>query len=41
MLGGNWGEKRFQIIKPGMQLGQALDESVMRAESANPKPSVP
>jgi hypothetical protein len=41
MLGGNWDEKRFQIIKPGMQLGQALDESVMRAESANPKPSVP
>jgi hypothetical protein len=33
LLWSNWDDKRFQIIEPGMQLGQALDETVMRAEA--------
>jgi hypothetical protein len=31
----NWDEQRFQIIEPGMQLGQAVDETVMRAEPSD------
>ena len=33
LLWGNWDAARFQIIEPGMQLGQAPDDSIMRAES--------
>lgn len=32
LLWGNWDDQRFQIIAPGMQLGQAADETIMRAE---------
>jgi hypothetical protein len=32
LLWGRWDAERFQIIQPGMQLGQAPDESVLRAE---------
>ncbi|MEI2723935.1 MAG: DUF1638 domain-containing protein [Verrucomicrobiota bacterium] len=32
LLWGNWDNERFQIIEPGMQLGQATDETIMRAE---------
>ncbi len=39
LLWGNWDDKRFQIIEPGMQLGHAPDESILRAEPANTKPS--
>lgn len=40
LLWGNWDAGRFQIIKPGMQLGQAPDETIMRAESVSPKPPI-
>ena len=29
--------ERFQIIEPGMQLGHAPDESIMRAEALPPQ----
>ena len=32
LLWGNWDSKRFQIIEPGMQLGHASDETIMRSE---------
>jgi len=32
LLWGNWDVERFQIIQPGMQLGHAPDETIMRAE---------
>ena len=32
LLWGNWDSKRFQIIEPGMKLGHAPDETIMRAE---------
>jgi hypothetical protein len=32
LLWGRWDNERFQIIKHGMQLGHALDESILRAE---------
>jgi hypothetical protein len=32
LLWGNWDAERFQIIEPGMQLGHAPDESILRAE---------
>jgi hypothetical protein len=38
LLWGNWDAERFQIIEPGMQLGQALDETIMRAESLPTQP---
>jgi len=34
LLWGNWDNDRFQIIEPGMRLGHAPDENVMRAELA-------
>jgi phosphoribosylformylglycinamidine synthase PurS subunit len=39
LLWGRWDEKRFQIIEPGMQLGHAPDESIMRSEPAGDKPA--
>jgi hypothetical protein len=36
LLWGNWDNARFQIIEPGMQLGQSADENIMRAEPASP-----
>ena len=33
LLWGNWDAERFQIIEPGMQLGHAPDETILRAES--------
>lgn len=33
LLWGNWDPGRFQIIEPGMQLGHAPDESILRAEA--------
>jgi len=38
LLWGNWDAERFQIIEPGMQLGHAPDESIMRTEPATAKP---
>jgi hypothetical protein len=32
LLWGNWDNERFQIIEPGMQLGHAPDERIMRAQ---------
>ena len=32
LLWGNWDSERFQIIEPGMQLGQSADENILRAE---------
>ena len=32
LLWGNWDDQRFQIIEPGMQLGHAPDETILRAE---------
>jgi hypothetical protein len=40
LLWGNWDAKRFQIIEPGMQLGQSHRiETIMRAEPVTTKPS--
>ena len=39
LLWGNWDAERFQIIEPGMQLGHAPDEKIMRAETVQAKPS--
>jgi hypothetical protein len=36
LLWGRWDTERFQIIPPGMQLGQAPDDSILRAE---PRPA--
>src|ERR1035437_5505993 len=38
LLWGNWDNERFQIIEPGMQLGHAPDETIMRAEPVQGKP---
>jgi hypothetical protein len=38
LLAGHWDAERFQIIEPGMQLGQAPDETILRAE---PVPTPP
>jgi len=38
LIWGNWDAGRFQIIEPGMQLGHAPDETIMRAESVPAKP---
>lgn len=38
LLWGNWDAERFQIIEPGMQLGHAPDEAIMRAEPVPAKP---
>jgi hypothetical protein len=38
LLWGNWDAERFQIIEPGMQLGHAPDEKIMRAETVQAKP---
>jgi hypothetical protein len=40
LLWGHWDSERFQIIEPGMQLGQAPDEMIMRAESVLTKPPI-
>ena len=40
LLWGDWDAKRFQIIEPGMQLGQAPDETILRAEPVPSKSSV-
>jgi hypothetical protein len=37
LLWGNWDAARFQIIEPGMQLGQSADENIMRAEPVQKK----
>lgn len=37
LLWGQWDEHRYQIIAPGMQLGQATDDSILRAESIPPR----
>ena len=39
LLWGNWDAARFQIIEPGMQLGHAPDETVLRAEPVQNKTS--
>ena len=36
LLWGNWDPDRFLILEPGEQLGQATDESIMRAEMPTP-----
>ena len=36
LLWGNWDAARFQIIEPGMQLGQSADENILRAEPPTP-----
>ena len=38
LLWGHWDHERFLILEPGQQLGQATDESVMRAEIPTPPP---
>ena len=38
LLWGNWDTERFQVIEPGMQLGHAPDETIMRAEPVRTKP---
>lgn len=38
LLAGRWDADRFQIIEPGMQLGQAPDEMILRAD---PVPTPP
>jgi hypothetical protein len=38
LLWGNWDARRFQIIEPGRQLGQAPDDTILRAE---PMPAGP
>ncbi len=40
LLWGNWDAQRFQIIEPGMQLGHAADETILRAEPVPSKASV-
>jgi hypothetical protein len=41
LLWGNWDEQRFQIIEPGMQLGHAPNEIILRAEPAGDKSPLP
>lgn len=41
LLWGRWDAKRFQIVEPGMQLGQAPDETILRAEPVSPPPPIP
>jgi hypothetical protein len=36
LLWGNWDNARFQIIEPGMQLGQSADGNILRAEPPTP-----
>ena len=38
LLWGNWDVERFQIIEPGMQLGHAPDETILRAEPVPTQP---
>lgn len=38
LLWGSWDTQRFLILEPGLQLGHAPDDSIMRAEAA-PTPS--
>jgi len=38
LLWGNWDDARFQIIEPGMQLGQSADENILRVEPADQAP---
>lgn len=37
LLWGNWDNERFQIVEPGQQLGQSIDEKIMRSEAAPPR----
>lgn len=37
LLWGNWDNARFQIVEPGMQLGQSADEKILRAEPVTAK----
>ena len=37
LLWGRWDNERFLILEPGMQLGHAPDESILRAETVPPK----
>jgi hypothetical protein len=37
LLWGSWDNERFQIIEPGMQLGQSADANVLRAEPVTAK----
>jgi hypothetical protein len=39
LLWGNWDNERFQIVEPGMQLGQSPDDNILRAEPVEQKPS--
>ncbi len=39
LLWGNWDHERFQIVEPGMQLGHATDETIMRSDPTPPQPS--
>ena len=41
LLWGNWDGARFQIIEPGMQLGHAPDEAILRSEPVPKKPADP
>jgi hypothetical protein len=41
LLWGNWDDERFQIVEPGMQLGHAPDERILRAEPLPSTPSAP
>ena len=40
LLWGRWDAERFLILEPGQQLGQATDESIMRADDPGP-PAAP
>lgn len=37
LIWGPWDEQRFQIVHPGMRLGHAADEDIMRAEPVQDK----
>jgi len=37
LLRGNWDAARFQLIEPGMQLGQSPDAIILRTESVTAK----
>lgn len=36
LLWGRWDAERFQVVEPGMQLGHAADERIMRSEQVKP-----
>ncbi|MCU0771696.1 MAG: DUF1638 domain-containing protein [Verrucomicrobia bacterium] len=37
LLWGKWDDARFQIVEPGMQLGQSADANILRAEPVSDK----